>query len=176
MFVSSGWEKLDHLKNEGSVIFFLTGALSQQVKWPSTLCRVNGDKVAIMTTNNGQYRKLVVYANIVLNAGTGNEFRHPALLEYVLHDKEEELALKQFMIDGAHKDFVLRFKFEVVITDYDENGNMVPMVGKNGKAAGRIMASIRAFQIEETKITGLVINPTVAKKASRIVQGAPSID
>lgn len=181
-FTSNGWEELETLGDEGRVHFFLTGAVSREVKWPSTLCKVNSDKVAVMTTRNGQYKKLVVYTTLTLNRGTEAEFSNPALLEYVIFNKEEEVALRQFLTEGAHKDFEMTFKFEVIITGYDESGNAIPMTGKNGKTAGRLMARIRAFQLEEKKLTGLILNPSLLKKQATQAtvkesdNDAPSLD
>jgi uncharacterized protein YprB with RNaseH-like and TPR domain len=181
-FASKGWTELEGLMDQGHVNFFLTGAVSREVKWPSTLCKVNSDKVAVMTTKNGQYRKLVVYTTLTLNAGTSAEFKHPALLEYVMFDKEEEIALRQFLTEGAHHDLEMTFKFEVIITGFDEAGNAIPMMGQHGKTAGRLMARVRAFKLEERKITGIILNPTLLKKQAQTttivkVEGAaPSLD
>src|SRR3990172_3966430 len=130
-YQSKGYSSIEG--EAGQLTLHLTGALSKEVRWPSTACRVQGERLAVMTTNNGQFRKLVAHATIKINQGTLAEFQHLAVLEYMLFDKEEEYGLRAFMIDNPHKDFIFRFKFEVVIAGYDEAGNAAPLVSKHGK-------------------------------------------
>ena len=164
-YSSKGWNSIEG--EIGQLMLHLTGALSKEVRWPSTACRVQGERLAVMTTNNGQFRKVVAHATIKINQGTPAEFQHLAVLEYMLFDKEEEYGLREFMLANPHKDFIFRFKFEVIIAGYDDEGNALPLLSKHGKTTGRLIGRIKAFSLEPFSQSGLIMNPTLVTKPTQ---------